>query len=65
MQSLFDMTCQGLDHHAGINEDHTLMCNLQNWAAETKKWLGDERIKALVVQAGPEAKGQVITSYFW
>ncbi|BDA44096.1 DNA repair and recombination protein RAD54B [Coccomyxa sp. Obi] len=36
-------------------------CSLaENWAAEIKKWLGNERIKALVVQAGPEAKGQVL-----
>ncbi|KAK9915546.1 hypothetical protein WJX75_000577 [Coccomyxa subellipsoidea] len=36
-------------------------CSLtQNWADEIKKWLGNERIKALVLQAGPEAKGQVL-----
>ncbi|KAK9848941.1 hypothetical protein WJX84_006451 [Apatococcus fuscideae] len=30
-----------------------------NWAAEIKKWLGTERLKAMVLQAGSEAPQQV------
>jgi len=39
-------------------EQHLGLC-LQNWADEIKKWLGNERLNALVLQSGPEAKGQV------
>lgn len=35
---------------------------MQNWADEIKKWLGPERIKAMVLQAGADAKQQVLTS---
>ena len=30
----------------------------KNWAAEVRKWLGDERLKVLVLQGGAEAKQQ-------
>lgn len=40
------------------SEQHLGLC-LQNWADEIKKWLGNERLKALVLQSGAEAKGQV------
>ena len=32
---------------------------IQNWAAEFKKWLGDERLPVMVLQAGLDAKQQV------
>ena len=31
----------------------------QNWAAEVRKWLTNERCKAIVVQPGPDAAAQV------
>lgn len=31
---------------------------VNNWKAEVKKWLGDERLGCIAVNAGPEAKGQ-------
>lgn len=31
----------------------------QNWAAEVRKWLTNERCKAIVVQPGPDAASQV------
>jgi hypothetical protein len=31
----------------------------QNWADEIRKWLGAERMRALVLQPGTEAKQQV------
>ncbi len=34
----------------------------RNWAAEVQKWLGSERCKALVMQAGPGAESQVLHS---
>ncbi len=30
----------------------------QNWAAEARKWLGEERLRVLLLQAGAEAAGQ-------
>ena len=35
--------------------------DMQNWTDEIRKWLGAERMKALVLQPGPEAKQQVRT----
>ena len=32
----------------------------KNWAAEVRKWLGDERLKVLVLQGGAEAKQQAM-----
>lgn len=31
----------------------------KNWRIEIRKWLGDERLQALVLQPGPEAVQQV------
>ena len=36
----------------------------QNWAAEVQKWLGSERCKALVMQPGPGAESQVLSTSF-
>ena len=34
---------------------------MQNWADEIRKWLGAERMRALVLQPGAEAKQQVLS----
>lgn len=31
---------------------------LKNWRDEIRKWLGDERLQAVVLQAGPDATSQ-------